>query len=171
MSIVNSIVVSFGESVTSDSGSLTVEWDDSLNVDDDGEVKTSFVPGDVLYLLIHHGSDVDVVGVKCTSGTLSGGSAVNITMEDEIGWGSSDDDQELSYSPSGALSYTWFGRVGSGITLVDKVLTVAESFPCLARVSYLARFLRYKLQTPSVTLAEEETWPLLVYVYYTEADS
>lgn len=166
MSVVNALVVSFGESVTSDSGSITVEWDDSLNVDGDGEVKTSFVPGDELYLLVHHGSDVELVGVKTTSGSISGGDRVNLVREDEFGWGSIDDEETLSYTPTGSLRYTWYGRVGTGAALVDKVLTMDGSFPCLARVSYPAIFLRYKLQTTKVTLEEEETWPLRVYVYY-----
>jgi hypothetical protein len=171
MGIVNSIVVSFGETVTSDSGSITVEWDDSLNVDDDGEVKTSFVPGDTLSLLVHHGDDVKLVGVKSTSGTLSGGASVSLTRKEELCWCSDDDEQSLSYSPSGGLSYTWYGRVGSGAVRDDKTVTMSDSFPCLALVSYPATFLRYLLQTPTLTLAEDETWPLQVVVYYEELES
>jgi hypothetical protein len=171
VSVVNALVVNFGESAASDSGSITVEWDDSLNVDDAGEVKTNFVPGDELYLLVHHGSDVDIVGVKSSSGTVSGGGAVSLTRTQEIGWGSIDDKQNLNYTPMGCIKYKWFGRSGAGASVVDKVITMAGSFPCLALVEYVARFLRYRLQTQKVTLTGDETYPFLVYVYYRETVS
>jgi hypothetical protein len=166
VSVVNALVVNFGESAASASGSIVVEWDDSLNVDDKGEVKTSFVPGDELYLLVH--SDVEIVGVKSTSGTVSGGGAVSLIRAQEIGWGSIDDEQNLNYTPIGSIKYKWFGRSGSRPSVVDKIITMAGSFPCLALVEYVARFLRYRLQTQKVSLAKDETYPLLVYVYYRE---
>jgi hypothetical protein len=165
--VVSTLVVNFGEDVTGASGSIVAEWDDEMTLESNGEPKTQFVPGDERYLLVHTDSSVTVVAVKSTSGAIASVGGVVLDRTAEIGFGDSNDEQSLNYLPAGPLSFRWFGNAGSGPEIVDKVLRMlGGQFPCLAAVSVPVAFTRYRLQTPIVQLAKEETWPIRVYIYF-----
>ncbi len=168
MNVVDTLIVNFGEAVATASGSIIAEWDDSLNLDAGGEVKTQFVPGDEIFLLVHHDADVSIVDVKPTAGSLSNLGNIQLQRIQEIGWGNIDDEQQLTYNPTGNLAFAWKGRVGLAPVKNGKAVTLGSSFPCLALVSYGVDFTRYRLQTPIMTLAKDETFPLRVYIYYQE---
>jgi len=170
--VVATLVVNFGEDTASESGAIIAEWDDTMNVGADGEVKSQFFPGDEAYLLVHHDATAIIQAVKTTSGAIVSIGAAVLTRMAELGWGDPDDAQSLNYLPAGQLAYRWFGNAGSGAELVGKVLRMTGwQFPCLAEVSYPVQFTRYRLQTPAVTLAKDETWPIRVYIYYIEVES
>ncbi len=167
--VVNTLVVNFGESASSSSGALSVEWDDILNVDDKGEVKSNIFPGDQVYFLESHEPGINIVAVKTTSGSVSNIGPVTLDREQELSWGDTDESQNLRYSPRGSLKYNWFGRVGSGAPSSGRELKLTGNFPCLALVKYGVLFNRYLLHTQQMSLAKDETFPFKVYVYYTEA--
>lgn len=171
MSVVGTLVVNFGEAAATDSGNIVAEWDDELNVDAAGEVLSRFVPGDEVWLLLHHDAGVTITGVAVTAGTVSRSGEVHRQRQAELGWGSIDDDQQLSYTPEGLLAYDWKGRVGSAPERTGRSVSVAGNFPCLAVVTFQVRFVSYRIQTPKMTLAEKETFPLRAYVYYTDAEA
>lgn len=171
MSVVGTLVVNFGESAATDSGNIVAEWDDELNIDAAGEVISQFVPGDEVWLLLHHGADVTITGIAVTAGTVSRSGEAIRQRQAELGWGSVDDDQQLSYTPAGLLLYDWKGRVGSGAVRTERSVSVAGNFPCLAVVTFPVRFVSYRIQTPEITLAEKETFPLRAYVYYRDAEA
>ena len=169
--VVATLVVNFGEDTASESGAIIAEWDDTMNVGADGEVKSQFFPGDEAYLLVHHDATAIIQGVKTTSGAIVSTGEATLTRTAELGWGDPDDAQSLNYLLAGQLAYRWFGNAGSGAELVDKSLRMTGGqFPCLAEVSHSVAFTRYRLQTPAVTLAKDETWPIRVYIYYVEVD-
>lgn len=167
--VVSTIVASFGEAVQSASGSIVVEWDDTLNVNDDGSEKTQFVPGDTAFLLVHADQGVDIVAVKATAGNISNQGGIVLSREQELGFADAADIQTLNYRPASSLALTWYGRQGSGKSVSGKELSFAAGFPCLARAVYSVAFQRYALETPSMSLDSGTEFPIRVYVYYTEA--
>lgn len=165
--VVSTLVVNFGEDVTGASGSIVAEWDDEMTLESNGEPKTQFVPGDERYLLVHADSSVTIVAVKATSGTIASVGGVVLERMAEIGFGDSNDEQSLNYLPAGQLSFRWFGNAGSAPVVAGRAVRMAGGqFPCLAAVSIPVAFTRYRLQTPVVQLAKEETWPIRVYIYF-----
>jgi len=71
MTVAATVVVEFGHGV--DSGALVVvELDEVLNLDLDGNEKTSFSPGDTPYFLVHHDSSVRIGAIKSSAGMVSG---------------------------------------------------------------------------------------------------
>ncbi|SHO52829.1 hypothetical protein [Desulfopila aestuarii] len=167
--VVGTLVVRFGESVASVSGDIVAEWDDTLNVESSGEVKSRFVPGDEAWLLIHADPGLQIVRVAATHGSVNASGQVVQQRSQDIGFGGVDDGQDLRYLPAASIVGQWLGRVGVGLQIAGRRLTVQDGFPCLLRASYPVRFRRYRLQTPAMTLNTDETYPLLVYIYYTEA--
>ena len=68
MTVVGTLVVGFGQDAATESGSIIAEWDDTLNLNADGTVKTQFVPGDVAWLLVHHDNTATINAVRMTAG-------------------------------------------------------------------------------------------------------
>lgn len=167
MKVIGTLVVGFGEDAAGASGAISAEWEEIIGAD--GEVKNQYVPGDVAYLLIHHDDTVTIDAVRMTSGSVSKTGEVVLSRSAEMGFADAADEQSLQYLPAGGLSFDWYGNAGGG-AVVDKknVNLSAGQFPCLAEVSYPVRFIRYQVQTPMMDLAEDETFPLRAYVYYTE---
>lgn len=170
--VVSTLVVNFGEDVTGASGSIVAEWDDEMTLDADGEPKTQFVPGDERYLLVHIDSSVTIVAVKATSGAIASVGGVVLSRTAEIGFGDASDEQSLNYLPAGQLSFNWFGNVGTGPVVADRAVRMSGGqFPCLAAVSIPVAFTRYRLQTPTMELTKDETWPIRVYIYFLQEDA
>lgn len=138
-----------------------------MTLDVEGKPKSQFVPGDERYLLVHADSLVTIVAVKSTSGAIASVGGVVLDRTAEIGFGDSNDEQSLNYLPAGSLSFLWFGNAGSGPVVAGRTVRMAGGqFPCLAAVSVPVAFTRYRLQTPDVQLAKDETWPIRVYIYF-----
>jgi len=171
MTVIGTLVVGFGQDVATKSGSIIAEWDDTLNLTADGKVKNQFVPGDVAYLLVHHDSTAKIDAVRMTAGSIVDVGEVILSRSAEMGFADAADEQSLQYLPAGPMVFDWFGNVGGGDEVDEKKLLVTSGqFPCMAQVSYPVRFLRYRVQTPSMDLEEDETFPLRAYVYYTIVD-
>lgn len=170
MSVIGTLVVPFGdEAVSGAGGAIVAEWDDTMNLDANGQVKTQWQPGDAAYLLLHNDGSVRVLAVKATAGSIVAAGAANLSRQATLGFSAAGEKQGLQYLPAGPLSFVWKGNVGQGAGNVGKEVSVAAGqFPCLAEVSYPVDFSRYRLQTPAMMLAAEETFPIRVYVYYEE---
>lgn len=173
MTVVGTLVVPFGDGPTSGAGgAITAEWDDTLNRDAAGEVKSQWNPGDQAYLLVHHDETVRITAVRTTSGTISMVGQVSLPRTDLVGFSAAAEKQGLQYLPAGAPVFVWKGNAGSGPTRSGKELSFGGGqFPCLASITYPVAFTRYHLATPAMTLAEDETWPIRVYIYYEEIDN
>ena len=170
--VVSTLVVSFGEDAVTASGSIVAEWDDTMNLDARGEVKSQYLPGDEAYLLVHHDATVTIKAVKATAGAIASLGAAQLQRTAELGWGDAADGQTLNYLPAGAPALRWFGNVGSGMEVAGKAIRMTGGqFPCLAEVSFPVAFTRYRLQTPAVALAKDEEFPIRVYIYYQEVAS
>ena len=172
MSVVATLVVPFGSSAVAANGSLIAEWDDSKNLDADGNVKTTWLPGEYRDLLVHHDNSVIVHAVKATGGTFGSPSDENLSRSELVGFPFAGKPQALQYLPSDKLVYDWKGNVGRDTSNVGKEVTIGSGdFPCLAMITYPVDFVRYRLQTKKMELAADETFPLRIYVYYEEVKS
>ena len=165
--VVATMVVNFGESAINASGNLIVEWDDTLNVDADGNVQNSIDPGGSRHMLAHRGAGVLIKDVRSTMGDIYGGGNVFLSRSTLVGFGDANDVKQLNYTPN-SVKKTWKGRVGNGLKIDGRDVRVANNFPCLVLLEFKVLFARYKLQVPGIKLAEKEKFPLQVYIYYTE---
>ena len=168
--VVGTLVVRFGESARSADSKVVVEWDDTLNLDGDGNVKSRYVPGDEAYLLVH-APGIEIIRVAATDGSVATAGQAVLDREEELSFGDIDDLHDLRYLPAAAPVVSWCGRQGTGWKRTGRNVRVDDGFPCLAKVSYPVLFDRYRLQTPAKNLAIDEEYPLLVYVYYREVTS
>ena len=169
MTVIGTLVVGFGEDAATASGAIIAEWDDTKNLDSEGEVKSDWLPGDVAWLLLHHDATATILDVKVTHGSIVSEGEVSLPRSAEMGWAEPGEDQTLQYVAAqlADLIFKWFGNVGTGPDLKDKKVRFSSGqFPCLAEVSYPVLFARYKVQTPMVELAIDEEWPLRIYIYY-----
>ena len=169
MNVVGTLVVPFGGTARSVGGGLVVEWDDSMNLDESGQPKSQWQPGDDAYLLAHHDHTVRIIAVKATAGNLGPGEAVTLTREELIGFAEALETQGLRYLPAGVPALTWKGNRGRDVAASGReIVAGAGDFPCLANCVYPVNFIRYRLQTPEMQLSATETFPIRVYVYYEE---
>ncbi len=170
MAVEASIVVVFGEGVDEDSQSVSVEIDDTHpnNLDDEGEVKSSFLPTDNPVFLIHHDTDVRVTGVKCTDGTVTK-LASNVSRTREVQnqlFALVTTKMQLSYFNINSISVTWWGNEANLDINNSKIIPSNGTFPCLADLSFSVKFNeQWKLSPPALSLKEDETYTIMVVVY------
>jgi hypothetical protein len=161
MSVAATIVIKFGESAADSSALALVELDDSRNVDAAGEVKSSFAPGDVVYFLVHHASELRIGSVVPTDGYVVNMGRTQFARKSQQLFADGEA-VSLSYLPAGGVAPTWYGRT-SALTQNGQQL-VAVDPPVIGDLSFTIDAALYRLQTPSVTLAEEQTYPVAVVV-------
>ena len=163
MGIVTSLIVSFGDQVSSDS-IFVMELDDVLNVGMDGEPKTSFYPCDNIFFLIHHEPGLTINSLKSTSGQIVPQGSVTRNRKNQLLWISEEDTHRLSYIPSSSLVPTWYGNIATGMSVSDMVSVSISGgvLPALCLAEYSAVFKLYKLIAPCVLLGVDEEWPIVV---------
>ncbi|MBV5328486.1 MAG: hypothetical protein JZU65_12775 [Chlorobium sp.] len=165
MSVAATVVVEFGTGADS-SALVVIELDETMNLDGDGEEKTSFSPGDQPYFLVHHDTSVRIGSVKCSSGMVTGGNSVPRERSQQVQFAAAEEAQELSHIPSGGIGWTWYGNAPA-ITQTGKSLVAAteDSLPAIGEAKYTMEARQYHLIPPVITLADDETWPVLIVVY------
>lgn len=157
--IVSSLVVSCGSGVEGEH--IVLELDDILNED-----KTSFQPGDTIYLRCQYSDDVVLESIKVTNGSVKDNSTVTREEVDTQLWIETTDDNELSYIPSSSLGEIWYGNTGDCLKKEGVKQTTITSVvsPALVRIDYSSVFYSYKVLTPDIDLSlyEDETYPITV---------
>jgi hypothetical protein len=159
------IVVSFGDSVDSDA-LFVVELDDTMNLDDEGNIKTSFFPGDYVYFLMHYDPNLVVTSIQTTSGQVELQGRVSRENTMEIFFQDSTDEHDLTHNPSSHPTGVFDGRQSSIIRSGRKVK--AASTPCIGDITYsysadLARFI-----PPTITLEEGEQYRVGIVIHVEE---
>lgn len=162
--VVANMIVSFGGDVSTDAKAI-IELDGVANND-----VTSFSPGDTVNFLINYDTArLSLMWVKATSGNISmAGQKVENRVNQNVLWLYSTDKKELSYIPAGSLTPTWFGNEAAGIKLTE-ISTVAITggiLPAICHIAYPVSFVMGRLFTPSVTLADEETYPVTIVAHF-----
>lgn len=139
-------VVAFGEGA--DTGSnVVVELEPSLNLDSDGNVKSSFSPGDEVYFTIHYPPNLRVGDVSTTSGGALFISRGEFRREQGgVLFVTPDDDVMLQHTPSSPLTFFWFGKVGQ--LSISGAAVKATNAPCIGDVSYMMLADLYRFSPP-----------------------
>lgn len=173
MATETSIIIEFGEDITDDTigTTVTAEIDDQheANLDSDGEVKSTFDPEDMPVILIHHGANVQIDKVVCTSGSVTKiGSNKTRVKEDTVTLTSADDDEHtLSYANvNGYNSLEWFGNTAN-ITIEDSLIVPGNgTYPCHGNIEFDVVFQhQYQLIPPTLELGADETYEIVIVIY------
>jgi hypothetical protein len=163
-------VVEYGDSVSGDQAQgVKIELDDTRNLDDEGEVKSQFYPGDQVYFLVSYPDELRIDRVAATAGMIVAEGDQGRVREQELLF-TDEEPVSLGYQPAGAVVPAWQGNIGSSWQVQDGQVTVAGGYPCLARVSYAVDFSGYRLIPPPLSLAEDETYTIYCVVYMEAAD-
>lgn len=172
------IVVKFGEGVEGDALAL-IELDETENtyVDDSGEVqvKTQFNPGEEPFFWIHYDSSLKVAEYRSSAGEIELQQlSRTYNKEQQLQFikekiDSDTAEQELSYYPMQTSSPSWYGNEGEGWKRTGRKITVSGNTPCICDLDFTIKADQYKLIPPSMTLAEDETYPILVVFYMENA--
>jgi hypothetical protein len=155
------VVVQFGQGADS-TALVKVELDGVVNIDAEGNEKTSFVPGDQPVFLVHHDASLVIGSVTCSSGLIQPLGLVSRERTQRIECPDLTA-QELEYIPNATPAFVWFGN-DAGLALVDRTLTPAGAIPAVCDVSLSATFQQFRLIPPPITLAAEEDYPILIVV-------
>jgi len=164
MSVEATIIVEFGVGV--DSGALVVvELDEAMNLDQNGEEKTSFNPGDVPYFLVHHDASVRIGAVRSSSGMVSGGTVVSRERSQQMQWVKADDQQDLPHVPANTPVWQWWGNVPQ-INRDGRTVTASGTgIPAIGEATYIIEARQYQLTPPPMELADDDTYPVLIVIY------
>lgn len=158
------LVVVYGDDVADSDKTAKVELDGVLNLDEDGETTTSFAPGDDVYFLVYIPDGLQITDVISTDGEAVATGAVTREREDELLF-VGEDAASLQYLPSSTINVEWQGREGSGMQRDETELTIDGGCPALAKITYDVDFYSYHQVSPSLDLAEGESYTVKAVVY------
>jgi len=161
------MVLEFGGAESTDG--LAAAWDETRNVDAQGNAVSTIEPGDHRYFCLQHDDTVEITRVAATLGEVIREDDGLLEASDLLGFADADDQQQLTWWPDGAPSARWYGTNGSGQELDGRLLSYTSGFPCLAKFDYQAWVRRYRLELPvSIAFDDDDTVPFRVYIYYQE---
>lgn len=151
------VVIDFGAGIDT-SSLLRVELDNYLNVDENGDEKTSFAAGDEVFVAVHKlDSRASVVKIEATSGWiyLVQTGAVRTRSDNGLLFYEGNS-VELGYVPDSNPSFSWFGPPPSSINVNGRSVTVTD-MPKIGNATYniLADIYRY-VPPASITFIEDQ---------------
>lgn len=162
-------VVGFGSA--SESGFVLVELDAASHTDSDGNVASSFLPGEDVFILVHHGEDVsEIRSVDTANGTIEILGTVSRENTVDLEFAPDVETVELPHIPTGLVSFTGFGVVGNLEATGSRQLVSAVQ-PAIYSVTYRYEATLYRYRLPSIFpwLNEDAELPVDFYVETTEA--
>lgn len=164
MAVESTIVVEFGEGVDN-SELVVVELDGEVNLDADGNEKTSFSPDDSPGFIVHYDeTKLRIDRVECSDGSVSSGSLVSRIRTRQLQFTNTDDSQQLSHIPDGEVELEEYGN-NPAIVQDGRKIRAAGLVPSIGKATYDIRCRAYRLTPPDLDLEEGETYPVLVVVY------
>lgn len=159
-------VLSFGED-TAGSGTLIVaEIDVDMHLDDEGNAKSSFLPGEEVFALIHHDPEIKIIRVSDTAGgDLQRIGLVTRVRTQQMTFTHAEDKEELPHIPNTVPTASWYGR-SSGLALDGRQLQAAGA-PCLGEITYSFAAEQYKYRLPvGIEVAVGEQFPVDLVIEY-----
>ncbi len=157
-------VLEYGDAASRDAF-VVAGLDAVLNADAEGNARSSFAPGEEIYLFVHHDGTVRVNKIiPSLPGTITPlGGAVRKATEQHVFKGYPDNANDLGYIAAGLPSAVWYGR--SSVLGVSGSKVKANPGYCIGDLTYnyLVELYRY---TPGSApqVAEDETFPLRFFV-------
>lgn len=165
------LVIRFGEGADS-SAYVAAEWDGLLNADADGNLPTSWLPGDQPWFWVQHDPSLRVGSIVPTgrSGDVvdCGLTSRNVEKE-EVTWTEEGQAIELQRLPDGMPTIAWYGEPGTGLARSIRSLTVAAGIPCTGDASYPYTVHLYRYHPPQLSLSTEQDTYRTVLVITMEA--
>lgn len=151
--------VTFGETSGTDSFSV-LELDETLNLNADGEPKTTFGEGETIWFLLHLPPGVSPGLAYQTDGQVSYvGQVTRQRIQEGVVWTPEDLSIDLTYYPAGEVTVDWQGNEIdlsplSGRTLASSVdpLTVMGR----ATLTYAVNFFLYRFDPPAGMILTED---------------
>nr|WP_321465171.1 hypothetical protein [uncultured Desulfobulbus sp.] len=163
MSVGATIVSQFGEGADS-SAFVAIELDETLNLDADGNAKTSFAPGDEVWFWIQHAETLVIDRIEATSGMVANCGTVRRSRTQELTF-TGTDSVELSHIPARNPDYAWYGNVGGGLSRNGRSVSVASQTPCTCDVTMPIDVHLYRFVPPALELVEEATYRIVIVAY------
>jgi hypothetical protein len=158
------IRVQFGNPDPNAAGHLSAEVDtrpDGLNGG-----RTSFSPGETIYILVYKSENVTITDTICSAGSITAQGSTALTLTEEVMFEDSDTSQLPKPSRLSSLaSSLWYGRSLGSLTLQsDKMTVKAQSKGvAVAKVTYTAEASVYALTAPA-SLNGETDFSILVLI-------
>lgn len=145
--------VTFGSASAESDTYYVIELDDTLNLDADGQPKSTFAPGETIWFLLHLQPGYVPSKSYQTDGQVSAAGQVTLErIQEGAVWTPEDLSVELTYYPAGDVTYDWQGNqialsplVGRTSTAVDDPLNIMAR----AIITYPVMFYRYRFDPPS----------------------
>ncbi len=134
------------------SNQFLAEVDDRENGPNAG--RSSFNPGDTVYLLLYASDNISQIRQFVTSGSLAQGGTVIVTKEEIISFAQEREASSRYPVIPGSATYEWYGPAPSGIQEVggSKFVTPGDSF-AIGKVTYRSRATQYILSGVSYPAA------------------
>ena len=145
------------------SGQLSAEVDtrpDGLNGG-----RSSFNPGETVYILVYKSDNVTVTDTICSAGSMAAQGSTVVTKTEELMFEDADTASLQVPAQSSLSSTVWYGRSLGNLTLQSDKVTVRASSKGVgvAKVTYGALALIYALSSPA-TLNGETDFSILALI-------
>lgn len=170
------IVIQFnGGSGASGDYLIVAELDDILNIDDNGDQKSSFSPGDKPFIRFHSSTNIRVDSVVSTDGGVLTLGGISRSRDESWLFASRDpekrDEVQLPVVPGGT-AVTYSGRQGAYVTkagIGGQVTIIGDvtKAPFLMNMTINYSATSYQLVPPALNLDDEETYTIYVVFYVT----
>ena len=152
---------------------FNIDIDDILNVDEVGDSKSSFGPGDQVYIAVNHSTNVIIDEVVSTDGSVQYiGSESRNKIDTTLFAGREAEDldkYEFDVVPS-KYTIKYLGRAGSVTPAADPIGRVsltgdADKAPFMASIDTEYAVKVYRLSVPEMELEEDESYPIGIVFY------
>lgn len=159
------LVIQFGSDA--EQGFALAELDDSLNIDVEGKVISSFEPGQPIWFWVHHEAGLRISGTKVSGrqGQITAMGTVQRTREQELAWPDIDSKVTLTYLPDFLPVLKWYGLPGTGLVLAGRSLSISDGAPCLADATITFTVHLFCFTPPPLKLREaDEEYKVIFYI-------
>lgn len=173
MSFQATTVVSFNDGSSDADYVFEVELDDKRNLDSEGNTKTSFSPGDNIYVQVNKSYNVDIIDVVATAGTVTPEGA---EYRDEVVYNlftarpdTREEEFVLTHIPN-ASAFSFVGRSGQlerSVTNImqHKFTPDTSKTPFMAKIQYSYKILSYLWKSPEVEIEENGSYEMALVFY------
>jgi len=163
MNVGETLVAQFGSSADS-SAFVAKDLDETLNLDGEGNVKTSWVDGDEVWFWVQHDASLVIDRVEPTSGMVVDCGQARRSRTQELTFKTADT-VELSHIPAKNPTYTWYGNKGAGLTRNGRAVSVSGNLPCTCDAEIPIDVHLYRFIPPKLDLGSGETYRVVIVIY------
>lgn len=145
-----------------------LELDPTRNLDDDGNARSQFYPGDEVWLRLRAPAGYTPVAVEATDGgaALAGAETQQLTETKYFEQtGQEEGAVTLTHPPDGSIAAAWQGNQGHGLTHSGNRAWITTGAPALGQLTYPVTFYLIRYTPPPMTLADGDQRQFGVRVY------